>query len=189
MTNQVETIVKPSVETTVNSMRVLKAASCPAASGKTTLTYHVGCNANNDIQLRVIGNTGGGYFSAEWVAFNAIQPALAQAPLPLTSFPLIKLYQGKSTNTPGFLMAVLRSEGLVRNLEGKIRGYELLDSGAFMTEMNALIAAGVNLNVASIPANYKTSIAINLSAPSTKIKKSSTAIETPAVVPEASIAA
>jgi hypothetical protein len=147
------------------AMRILKVASCPTSSGKTTLTYHIGCTTDNEIHFRVTGNTGGGLFSPEWVSFSAIQPALEQAALPLTSFPLIKLYQGKSTNTPAFLMAVLRSEGLVRNLEGKVRGYEIVDSKSFMTEVNGLMAAGVNLKVAEIAANYKTSVAINKSAP------------------------
>jgi hypothetical protein len=178
MTNQ--------IETNHPAFRILKVASCPTASGKGTLTYHIGCNTNNSIQFRVVQNTGGGYFSAEWVAWELIQPALESAALPLTSFPLIKLYQGKSTNTPAFLMAVLKQEGLVRNLVGKIRGYEILECGAFITEMNALIAAGVNLKVAEIPANYKTSIAIKETAPSSiKVKKTSTAIK----VPEASMAA
>ena len=141
MTNQVETS-NPAV-------RILKEASCPTASGKGTLTYHVGCNASNAIQFRVVQNSGGGYFSAEWVAWEATQPALESAALPLTSFPLIKLYQGKSTNTPAFLMAVLKQEGLVRNLEGNVRGYELLDSLPFLTAMKDLIASNVNLNAAN----------------------------------------
>ena len=62
-------------------------------------------------------------------------------------------------------MAALKHEGLVRNLEGKIRGYEILDSKAFMTEMNALMASKTDLKVANIPANYKTSVALNKSAP------------------------
>lgn len=180
MTNQIEinnSRNSISSSNSINSMRILKVASCPTASGKTTLTYHIGCNADNEIKFRVIGNTGGGYFSAEWVAFNAIQPALAEASLPLTSFPLIKLYQGKSTNTPAFLMATLKHEGLVRNLVGKVRGYERLDSGVFMAEMGALIASGVNLKVAEIPANYKTSIAINQSALTSKTKKLKSTIE------------
>ena len=141
MTNQVETS-NPAV-------RILKEASCPTASGKGTLTYHVGCNASNAIQFRVVQNSGGGYFSAEWVAWEVIQPALESAALPLTSFPLISLYKGKSTNTPAFLMAVLKQEGLVRNLEGNVRGYELLDSLPFLTAMKDLIASNVNLTVAN----------------------------------------
>ena len=153
----------------VPTMRILKVANCLTSSGKATLTYHIGCTTDEDIQFRVVTNTGGGLFSPEWISLSAIQTAFEQAPFPLTSFPLIKLYQGKSTNTPAFLMAVLKSEGLVRNLEGKIRGYEILDSKAFIEEMNALMASDIDLKIANIPANYKTSVALNKSTkPTTK---------------------
>ena len=178
----------------VTTMRILKVATCPTSSGKGTVTYHIGCTTDNDIQFRVVTNTGGGLFSPEWISFSAIQPAFKQAPFPLTSFPLIQLYQGKSTNTPAFLMAVLKNEGLVRNLEGKIRGYEILDSQAFVEEMNALMASEVDLKAANIPANYKTSVALNKSAISItktatpiKVKKSPTHIETSIAVSEAPI--
>jgi hypothetical protein len=46
-----------------------------------------------------------------------------------------------------------------------------------MAEMVALIASGVNLKVAEIPANYKTSIAINQSALTSKTKKLKSTIE------------
>ena len=168
------------------TIRILKIATCPTSSGKATLSYHIGCTTDKDIQFRVVANTGGGLFSPEWISLSAIQPAFEQAPFPLTSFPLIDLYQGKSTNTPAFLMAVLKHEGLVRNLDGKIRGYETLDSKAFMDEMNALKASGIDIKVANIPANYKSSVALNKAAkPMTKSatpiksKKSPTLIETP----------
>ena len=167
----------------IQTMRILKVASCPTSSGKSTLTYHVGSTSDNEIHFRITGNTGGGLFSPEWVSLSAIQPAFEQAPFPLTSYPLINLYQGKSTNTPAFLMAALKNEGLVRNLEGKVRGYEILDSKPFMDEVNELIANGVNLKVTEIAANYKTSVAINKSAPvvkqtsTVKTKKTKSSIE------------
>jgi hypothetical protein len=58
-------------------------------------------------------------------------------------------------------MAAMKSEGIVRSLEGKIRGYEIADNELFMSEMKALIAADVNLIVKDIPSEYKTSVALN----------------------------
>lgn len=45
-----------------------------------------------------MANSGGGIFSNEWVKLSDIQAALDDAPFPLTSFPLIKLFNGKSVN-------------------------------------------------------------------------------------------
>ena len=135
-----EQIINP-----VTAIRILKVDNCLNNSGKATLTYHIGCTSDKDIQFRVIANTGGGLFSPEWISLSAIQVAFEKAAVPLTSFPLIQLYKGKSTNTPAFLMAVLKHEGLVRNLEGNIRAYETVESKMFMDEMKTLIATDINL--------------------------------------------
>ena len=144
----------------VTAMRIIKVATCLNNSGKATLTYHIGCTSDKDIQFRVIANTGGGLFSPEWISLPAIQIAFEKAAVPLTSFPLIQLYKGKSTNTPAFLMAVLKQEGLVRNLEGNIRSYETVESKVFMDEMQTLTATDIDLK----------------HVPQTSIKKSATTI-------------
>lgn len=159
MTNQVETIIN-----TTPAMRILKVASCPTCSAKGTLTYQLGCEADNKINFRITTNSGGGYFSAEWVSLSTIQDALANAPQPVTSFAFSKLFLGKSTNTPAFLLAALVSEGLLKILGDKQRGYEILDSAAFMAEVNALIASDINLKLAPT---------ITKPASTIKLKKSS----------------
>jgi hypothetical protein len=152
-------------ETTTNSipssMRVLKIATCPTNSGRATLAYQIGCSAEHDIYFRVTTNTGGGLFSPEWVALKSMLATLEAARKPLSSFPLLALLKGRSINTPAFLMAAMKSEGIVLSLEGKVRGYEIADNELFITEMKALITAGVNLTVKDIPGDYKTSVALN----------------------------
>ena len=49
----------------VTTMRILKVANCLISYGKATLTYHIGCISDKDIQFRVVANTGGGLFSLE----------------------------------------------------------------------------------------------------------------------------
>ncbi len=143
------------------SIRVLKIATCPTNSGRATLAYQIGCNAEHDTYFRVTANTGGGLFSPEWVSLKAMLTILAVARKPLASFPLFDLLIGRSINTPSFLMAAMKSEGVVRSLEGKIRGYEIVDHAPFMTEMQTLIDTGVDLKVKDIPSNYKTSVTLN----------------------------
>lgn len=143
------------------SMRVLKIAACPTNSGRATLAYQVGCSEEHDIYFRVTANTGGGLFSPEWVSLKSMLATLEAAYKPLASFPLLKLLKGRSINTPAFLMAAMKSEGIVRSLEGKIRGYEIVDHEPFMVEMKTLIASDVNLVVKDIPSDYKTSVALN----------------------------
>ena len=44
-------------------MRVLKTSSCKTLSGKSTLTYQIGCLPDSTVHLRIAKNTGGGFFS------------------------------------------------------------------------------------------------------------------------------
>jgi hypothetical protein len=57
-------------------MRVLKTATCKTLSGKSTLTYQIGCTPESIIHLRISKNSGGGFFSDEWIPFEAVQEAL-----------------------------------------------------------------------------------------------------------------
>ena len=161
---------KPSSDE-VSSVRILKAGTCPSLSGKSTLTYHIGCNTESDILLRVVANTGGGFFSKEWVSLNAIFQAMDKKAVdkPIVSLLLYPLFQGKSLNTPAFLLAVLRQEGLVHQLQDQPKHYERLPSDSFMAEIQKLIQTKIDLKPdkakAVIPAKKTTSkIAFQVSA-------------------------
>ena len=127
--------------------RILKIATCPSVSGKSQLSYHLGCNDQQEFQLRVHGNTGSGCFSSDWIAWKDIQTLLNKQPLgkPLSSLSLFPLYPGKSTNSPAFLLAVLLAEGIVSPLEK--RGYEYLGADDFLDRAKALLNSGVSLTL------------------------------------------
>lgn len=141
-------------------LRIIKIATCPTCSGKTNLTYHLGSTEENQAYIRIVENSGGGFFCEEWVALKDILAALDKAPHPITAVPFIDLFVGKSVNTPGFLLAVLKHEGLVKLLGGKVRGYEKLPTETFMAEVNKLVASDVDLKY----------------VPATPIKKSATTL-------------
>lgn len=136
-----EIVTNPNPDT----MRVLKTATCPSLSGKSKLTYQLGCKFDGQIQLQVQNNTGKGYFSKEWVALNSISVLLGKIPVgkPITSASFKSLFRGKSVNTAGFLTAVLKHEGLIRPMKDKRRCYELLDAADFIAEVNALMESPV----------------------------------------------
>lgn len=138
--------------TTINpEIRILKTASCPSLSGKSTLSYQVGYGVNSanasttepEIQLRVYANTGGGFFNKDWITLSTIQQLFERYPSKkaITSNALYPLFKGRSINTPAFLLAVLKHEGFLRPLKDKQRSYERLDPTGFMTEIKALIKA------------------------------------------------
>ena len=117
-------------------MEVLKTATCKTRSGKSTLTYQIGCTPDSAIHLRITKNFGGGFFSDEWVKYEDIQAVLKKRSgnSPIISHFISPLLQGKSSNTSGFIMAVLSHLKLIRPLPKKKRLHELLDAKTFLRD-------------------------------------------------------
>ncbi len=131
-------------------IRILKIGTCQNLSGKSELGYHIGHSPDSAICFRVVSNSGGGFFSAEWVSLLAIQKAIEEAPKPITSYALARLFPGKSVNTPGYLHAILLAEGLVQRDTENPRVYVSCSPDAFLAEMQSLIDAGTSLDVPPI---------------------------------------
>jgi len=106
-------------------MKVLKTATCKTISAKSTLTYQVG-SEDDELYIRITNNTGGGFYSGEWVAMNDIRAILDEHPegTPVSSFMLAPIFSGKSVNTPGFALSVLVHEKLLVPMNGKKRNHE-----------------------------------------------------------------
>jgi hypothetical protein len=137
------------------AIRILKIAHCPSVSGKSTLTYHIGCTAACEICLRIYANTAAGMFSQEWVSWHAIEEALSRHVTGFTSAAFRSLIQGKSQNNAGFLLAVLLQEQLVIKEGDQKRSYTCLDSTAFLDQINRLLASNVSLQADDNPSNTK----------------------------------
>jgi hypothetical protein len=121
-------------------MNVLKTASCDTLSGRSKLTYQIGRDDDSSIHLRISKNSGGGYFSDEWIALDDILQALKKRPKgsPVLSHFITPLLKGKSVNTSAFLLAVLSHLKLVRPLAGKKRQHELTDPQPFLDQVDKL---------------------------------------------------
>jgi len=123
---------------TTDDIRVLKTGTCPSLSGRTKLTYEVGCGLGSQINIRITKTAGTGSFSKDWVALERIHALLEKnANKPITSHTLASLFT--SANNPGFTLAVMKHERLVRPLADNPRFYERLDGKAFFSEIQALM--------------------------------------------------
>lgn len=140
----------------VPTIRILKIAACPSLSGKSSLTYHVGCNAESEIHFRIYANSGSGYFNNEWVSADSIGKVLGGS-AGITSFTLQSAYVGKSQNNGGFLLAALFAEGLVNRSADNERQYLLADPAAFNAEVKALMESSVALDPDAKPKKVKKS--------------------------------
>ena len=138
-------VTTPSNPGDVNAMRILKVGTCGTLTGKSTLTYHVGCVGAADIHFRVYANSGGGFYSKEWVPASEIQRILKKMPL-VTSAALLPIFKGRSANNGGFLLSVLKEEGLFARSPDKPRSYIATESPDFVAELQVLIESGANLD-------------------------------------------
>jgi hypothetical protein len=122
------------------AIRVLKTGTCATLSGKSKLTYQIGCLGKADIQFRISANSNPGYFNDDWVSLRDIQEELDKVPSgkPFTSFNLLPLFRGKSMNSPGFLFAALKQEGLVDRSKENQRCYAFGDVKGFTAAVKAL---------------------------------------------------
>ena len=127
-------------------MRLLKIDNCPSLSGRSTLNYHVGCEKDQTIHLRIYQNSGTGIHSKNWVALAQLDTSMQSDDKPITAGMLKELFKGKSTNTTGFILAALIHEGLIKIDDVVKRTYLRIDPTEFMKGIQALIDAGTSLN-------------------------------------------
>jgi hypothetical protein len=128
-------------------MRTLKTTTTKTITGKSTLTYQIGCLPDSSIHLRISKNTGAGMFSDEWVSYDDIQEALKNNTegAAITSIRLTPLFKGKSVNTPSFLLAALKHLKLVRSMNGKQRHHEPLNPKPFLDTVEKLMSSDVGV--------------------------------------------
>lgn len=138
-----------------DDLRVLKVATCPSLSGKSTLTYHVGCNTDNAIHFRVVANTGTGFFNKDWTPQVTLEQLMRKVPAGkhITSDTFRPVCKGKSVNTAGFLLAALQNEGLIQHAKDNPRCYQRVEPNAFATEMRALIEGDTESKEGNRPAS------------------------------------
>lgn len=105
-------------------MRILKTGECGSLSGKSTLTYNIGSDNANNVYVALTGNTGKGIFNKDWFDIEEIYSLLAHQEK-VTSGSLYGLFEGRSRNSAGFILAVMFKEGLLKISPGN-KHYDLV---------------------------------------------------------------
>lgn len=118
------------IKSTDPAITILQTSKTATISGKSQLTYNIAMNDKGNAMIRIASNTGGGFWSKEYVSVDSIINVIQSVPenQHITSVHLFKVFTGKSQNSPGFLLAVLLKEGLLEAL-GKKRQYRMSESG------------------------------------------------------------
>lgn len=127
-------------EAELSPIQAIHTGECLSLSGQSTLTYAIGRNPEDQsLHLRIVTNSGGGMFCDEWASGSAID-ALVQSSTVLISRSMCELHAGRSINTGGFVLSVLKHLGLVRVNAENSRHYEIVPGTTF--EKVALEAMG-----------------------------------------------
>ena len=128
------------VDTELPIVQTIHTGECPSLSGQSTLTYAIGRHPEDQsLHLRIVANTGGGMFCDEWASGTEID-ALVQSSTVLISRSMCELHAGRSINTGGFVLSVLKHLGLVRVNAENSRHHEMVPGTTF--EQVALEAMG-----------------------------------------------
>lgn len=127
-----------------SNLRVLSVASCPSLSGRSNLIFQIGCDEERSIHMRVVENSGKGYFNKNWISFKAINDLLLED-TPLTFNTLQPLYAGLSINNAGFLLAALKSAGVVELDPENPRVHKRAAVEDFVSGINALAETETSL--------------------------------------------
>ena len=136
-------------------IRVLKSGSCPSLTSRSTLGYQLGLKDESELYLKLISNTGSGFFSKEWVACSVIEQLIAgSAELTSTSFKAI--FPNKSVNTGGFVMAVIKALGLIQTNPQNSRWHQQVPEMTFeQVAIEAMVQADETQPVLSPKVNGK----------------------------------
>jgi hypothetical protein len=153
------------------AVHVIKKAKCPTLSSKSELYYCLGVDTDDHLMMKIYSNSGGGFFSDEWVSVSKILEALetCDPDKPITSIALNGLFRGRSVNTPAFLTAALKAEGVLSAIDGKQRSHELGDVDAFLAQAKAL-QSGKPAPKKKTPAKAKAATTKKKTAPRAKKK-------------------
>ena len=101
------------------------------------------------VHLRITKNTGGGFFSDEWIAVDDIFRLLKNRPQssPVMSHFISPVLKGKSVTRRAFILTALTHLKLIRPLPKKKRLHELLDPKSFLDQMEKLTTYAGNVKI------------------------------------------
>ena len=125
----------------IDPIESIHEACCPSLSGRSTLTYAVGRHKDyGTLHLRIVANSGGGMFCKDWAAASAIE-GIVKGATELTAKSFLVLHPGKSINTGGFVMAVLKELTLIRANDENSRIHEHVPTTTFQQVAMARIGS------------------------------------------------
>ena len=111
--SEIDTINEVEAQPEPDPIETIYEGQCPSLSERSTLSFAVGRHPDGTLHLRITDNSGKGMWCNEWIPGSDID-AVVVGGTELTSRAFQVLKPGRSTNTAGFVMAAVKSLGLIR---------------------------------------------------------------------------
>ncbi|GAB6070013.1 hypothetical protein JCM30760_11100 [Thiomicrorhabdus hydrogeniphila] len=122
----------------MSTHNILKTAICESISGRSTLTYQLSQDTElKTFHIRLVENTGNGYFSDNWLALDDLIKE-TESNNYITSMTINQLFNGKSVNTGAFLLSALKQEGFIKVSPNSKRAFLLNDQSSLLDDLNKL---------------------------------------------------
>jgi hypothetical protein len=116
-------------------------AECDSLTARSVLTFEAGHDPKtNEPMLRIARNSGRGMYCKDWAPIASVDTILAKAD-PVTARTLNDVHPGKSINTGGFLLAILKDLGVVQAKDDNSRHHERMPGKTVLDALAARIAA------------------------------------------------
>jgi hypothetical protein len=116
-------------------------AECDSLTARSVLTFEAGHDPKtNEPMLRISRNTGRGMYCKDWAPITLIDSILAKAD-PVTARTFNDVHPGKSINTGGFILAILKDLGVVQAKDDNTRHHERVAGKTVLEALAARIAA------------------------------------------------
>ena len=140
--SEIETEIEVEIPEEVDPIKPLYEGECPSISGRSTLTFVIGkYESKGSWYLRIAGNSGKGMWYDGWACALEID-RLVRGATELTAKSFHALHPGRSINTGGFVLAVLKHLGLIRANAENSRHHEHVPTETFETVAIAAIDPG-----------------------------------------------
>jgi hypothetical protein len=126
-------------------------AECDSLTARSVLTFEAGHDPkSNEPMLRISRNSGRGMYCKDWAPISSIDSILAKAD-PVTARTFNDVHPGKSINTGGFLLAILKDLGVVQPKEDNSRHHERVSGTTVLQALATRIAEANAVDSGSKP--------------------------------------
>lgn len=139
--SEIEVVAESEVKLEAVPMEKIYSGNCPSLTNRSTLTYEIACNpVDQSLHLAIVRNSGAGMFCRDFASAKLIN-SIVSGSEDLTSTAFQVCHPHRSSNTAGFILAVLADLGLVRRGKVNTRLHEHVEGATFeqvvLTKMEA----------------------------------------------------